>query len=399
MPSVEEILSLADAQAAVLARVVPLDVETLPLADASGRYLAEPAKAVVDLPPFRSSAMDGYALRSTDTPGQLPVVFRIAAGAPAGRALEPGEAMGIATGGLVPEGADAVVQHELVVEHGNNIDIDQAVVHGANIREPGRDVAAGAVVVAPGARIGAAQIGALAAAGVAEVVCARRPRVAILATGTELRQPGSALRPGEIYESNAAMLSAQLTAVGAQVARLDSVADDEDAHRRALEQGLEFDVLVTSGGVSVGPHDLVRRIEAELGVEEVFWRVAVRPGKPVSFAVAGPTLVFGLPGNPVSSLVGCELFVKPALAALQGATDPGPRFAVGRLVSTVKRNAQRDDLLRARSQLTDDGAVLEPVAGQESHMIVRAAEADALVLVPRGDGELAAGASVRYLPI
>ena len=258
---------------------------------------------------------------------------------------------------------------------------------------------AGAVVVAPGALLGAAQIGALAAAGVAEVVCARRPRVAILATGTELREPGSALRPGEIYESNAAMLSAQLTAAGAQVTRLDPVADDEVAHRRALEQGLEFDVLVTSGGVSVGPHDLVRRIEAELGVEEVFWRVAVRPGKPVSFGVAGPTLVFGLPGNPVSSLVGCELFVQPALAALQGAADPGPRFAAGRLAVAVTRNERRDDLLRARSQLTDDGVVLEPVAGQESHMIVRAAEADALVLISRGNGELAAGASVRYLPL
>jgi molybdopterin molybdotransferase len=399
MPPVEEILSLADAQAAVLAHVRPLDAETCPLADAAGRYLAEPAKAVVDLPPFRSSAMDGYALRSADTPGTLPVVFRVAAGAPAERALEPGEAMGIATGGLVPEGADAVVQHELVVETDNRIELHQPVAKGVNIREPGRDVTAGAVVVAPGALLGAAQIGALAAAGVAEVVCGRRPRVAILATGTELREPGSALRPGEIYESNAAMLSAQLTAAGAQVTRLDPVADDEVAHRRALEQGLEFDVLVTSGGVSVGPHDLVRRIEAELGVEEVFWRVAVRPGKPVSFGVAGPTLVFGLPGNPVSSLVGCELFVKPALAALQGAADPGPRFAAGRLVVAVTRNEHRDDLLRARSQLTDDGVVLEPVAGQESHMIVRAAEADALVLISRGNGELAAGASVRYLPL
>ena len=183
------------------------------------------------------------------------------------------------------------------------------------------------------------------------------------------------------------------------VTRLAAVADDESAHRRAIEQGLEHDVLVTSGGVSVGPHDLVRRVEAELGVEEVFWRVAVRPGKPVSFGIRGPALVFGLPGNPVSSLVGCELFVRPALRALQGASDPGPRFAAGRLAVSVTRNAGRDDLMRARSTVTDDGVVLEPVGGQESHMIVRAAEADALVLVPRGEGELPAGASVRYLPL
>jgi molybdopterin molybdotransferase len=254
-------------------------------------------------------------------------------------------------------------------------------------------------VIGVGTRLGAAQVGALAAAGVAEVVCSLRPRAAVLTTGTELRAPGSPLGPGEVYEANGVMLSVQLAAAGADVTRLDAVADDEAEHRRALERGLEFDVLVTSGGVSVGPHDLVRRIEAELGVEEVFWRVAVRPGKPVAFGVRGATLVFGLPGNPVSTLVGCELFVRPAVLALQSAADPGPRFGAGRLAVTVKRNPGRDDLVRARSTVTDDGVSLEPVAGQESHMIVRAAEADALVLVPRGEGELVAGATVRYLPL
>jgi molybdopterin molybdotransferase len=255
------------------------------------------------------------------------------------------------------------------------------------------------VVAASGTRLGPAQIGALAAAGAAALVCTRRPRVAVLTTGTELREPGSALAPGEVYEANGVMLAAQLSTAGADVTRLDPVADDEDAHRRALETGLHFDVLVTSGGVSVGPHDLVRRIEAELGVEEVFWRVAVRPGKPVSFGVCGSTLVFGLPGNPVSTLVGCELFVRPAVLALQGASEPGPRFSAGRLAAPVSRNLGRDDFLRARSQVTDDGIVLTPVTGQESHMIVRAAEADALALVPRGEGELPAGESVRYLPL
>jgi molybdopterin molybdotransferase len=157
-------------------------------------------------------------------------------------------------------------------------------------------------------------------------------------------------------------------------------------------------VLVTSGGVSVGPHDLVRRIEAELGVEEVFWRVAVKPGKPVSFGLRGSTLVFGLPGNPVSSLVSFELFVRPAVLALQGLADPLPRFEPGRLAAALKRSAGRDQLVRARSRFEDDGSVdLDPVTGQESHMIVRAAAADALVLVPRGEGELAAGAVVAYL--
>jgi molybdopterin molybdotransferase len=399
MPGVEELLTLEQAQAFVLEHAQALAAEPVPLEQAAGRVLAETATAVVDLPPFPSSAMDGYAVRSSDTPGTLPVVARIAAGSPAECPLEPGAAMGISTGGVVPEGADAVVQHEVVVERENSIAIADPVAAGANIRPVGRDVVRGGAVVPAGTRLGAAQIGALAAAGIAEVICARRPRVAVLTTGSELRAPGTPLGPGEVYEANGVMLVAQLEGDGAVVTRLAAVADDEAEHRGAIAQGLEHDVLVTSGGVSVGPHDLVRRVEAELGVEEVFWRVAVRPGKPVSFGVRESTLVFGLPGNPVSSLVACELFVRPALRALQGAADPGPRFAAGRLAVAVTRNAGRDDLMRARSTAAGDGVVLEPVGGQESHMIVRAAEADALMLVPRGEGELAAGASVRYLPL
>jgi molybdopterin molybdotransferase len=193
------------------------------------------------------------------------------------------------------------------------------------------------------------------------------------------------------------MLSTALTAAGAEVVAQPPVADDEDATRAALEVGLSADVLVTSGGVSVGDHDLVRAAEQELGVEEVFWRVAMKPGKPVSFGVRGETLVFGLPGNPVSALVGCELFVKPALRALQGLADPLPRFEPGTLAVGLRRNEERDEFVRARSRVDGDALVLEPVTGQESHMIVRAGAADALVHIPRGNGEIAAGATVRWL--
>jgi molybdopterin molybdotransferase len=258
-------------------------------------------------------------------------------------------------------------------------------------------VATGDVVACAGRRLGAAQLGALAAAGIAEVVCARRPRVVVLATGSELVAPGVELEPGQIYESNGVMLAAALAAAGADVEVLPPVADDESAHRAALEHGLAADVLVTSGGVSVGPHDLVRRIEAELGVEEVFWRVAIKPGKPVAFGVRGDTLVFGLPGNPVSSLVGCELFVKPALRALQGLADPLPTIESGVLATPLRRNDARDEFVRARSRLDRGGVVLEPLSGQESHMIVHAAAATALVHVPRGEGELAAGTAVGWL--
>ncbi len=392
-----ELQSLEEALEAVLAAAQPLAAERVPLEDAAGRVLAEPARAVVDLPPFPSSAMDGYAVRAQDAPGRLPVAFRIAAGRPAPRPLAAGEAMAIATGGVVPEGADAVIPHEHVVVGDNEVEIPDPVASGANVRLRGGDVAAGEVVVGAGVRLGPAQIGALAAAGVAEVRCARRPCAAVLTTGTELRRPGEPLGPGEVYEANGVMLAAQLAAAGAEVERLEAVADDEEAHRVALARGLERDVLVTSGGVSVGPHDLVRRVEAELGVEEVFWRVAVKPGKPVSFGVRGRTLVFGLPGNPVSALVGCELFVRPAVLALQGAADPRPPFEAGKLAVPVSRDPRRDELIRARTAPGADGVLLHPVSGQDSHMIVRAAEADALVLVPRGEGGLPAGAVVRYL--
>jgi molybdopterin molybdotransferase len=394
-----ELLTLAEAQSRVLERVQPLGGEVVPVARAAGRVVAEDAESLVDLPPFASSAMDGFAVRAADTPGRLPVVARIAAGAPAPRALAAGEAMAIATGGVVPGGADSVVPVEYVVEHDNAVEIPQTVGQGDNVRPRAGDVAAGDVVVPRGARLHPAQMGALAAAGIAEVVCARRPRVAILATGTELRRPGEPLGPGEVYEANSVLVAAALAAGGADIDILPSVADDEAVHRSALEVGLSADVLVTSGGVSVGPHDLVRSLLRELGVEEIFWRVAVKPGKPVAFGVRNRTLVFGLPGNPVSSLVGCELFVRPAVLALQGAAQPGPVYSEGRLARAVRRNAQRDEFLRARVVASDNGIVLDPVSGQESHMIVRAAGADALVFAPRGDGELAAGASVRYLPL
>jgi molybdopterin molybdotransferase len=391
------LLSIDEARSLILAHVRPLAPERVRLEDAAGRVLTEAARSLVDLPPFAASAMDGFALRAADAPGELPVVSRIAAGRPAPRPLAAGEAMAIATGGVVPEGADAVVPLEDVDERDNKVSLGRSVAVGENVRPQAGDLRAGDVVVEGGVRLGAAQLGALAAAGIADVRCAQRPRAAVLTTGTELRSPGEPLRPGEVYEANGVILAAQLASAGAEVERLAAVADDDEAHRAAIAVGLEHDVLLTSGGVSVGPHDLVRRVEAELGVEEVFWRVAVKPGKPISFGVRGDTLVFGLPGNPVSSLVGFELFVRPAVLALQGAGDPGPRLEPGTLARTVRRNPARDELVRARSERRDGAVVLEPLSGQESHMIARAAWADALVLVPRGEGELAAGAAVSWL--
>jgi molybdopterin molybdotransferase len=393
---VASLLTLEEAQERILAAARPLAAELVPIASAAGRVVAEDVRAQVDLPPFASSAMDGYAVRSADLPGTLDIVGESAAGSPHEGRLEAGATVAISTGAVVPDGADAVVPVEVVVKTANGVEFAQKAKAGANVRPAGSDVAAGGVVVPAAVRLTPARLAAAAAAGLAAVSCGRRPRLALLATGSELVAPGEPLRPGEIYESNGLMLAAAL-ASDAEVLAEPPAADDEATLRAALERGLAADVLVTSGGVSVGEHDLVRSVERDLGVEEIFWRVSIKPGKPISFGVRGETLVFGLPGNPVSALVGCELFVKPALRALQGLADPLPRYEAGRLSSGLRRNVERDEFVRARSRVEDDAVVLEPIVGQESHMIVRSGAADALVHVPRGNGELVAGSTVRWL--
>jgi molybdopterin molybdotransferase len=309
--------------------------------------------------------------------------------------------MGIATGGVVPAGADSVIPIEYVVEHDNSVEISSSVELGANVRPPGSDVGAGAVVVPRGSRLGPTQVGALAAAGISEVECARRPVAAVIVTGTELRRPGDELEPGQIYESNGPMLEAQLRSAGAAVGDAPAHAvDEEGEHLEALRSALEgADVVLTTGGVSVGPHDLVRGVSADLGVEEVFWGVSVKPGKPLFFGVRNRTLLFGLPGNPVSSLVGFELFVRPALLALQGAADPSPAFQTGELGAPARRNAERDQFLRGNRGAAGGLPRVSPLRGQESHMIARAASANVLVHIPAGEGELAEGTPVRFLPL
>jgi molybdopterin molybdotransferase len=396
---VAELLTIEEAQALILEAVRPLPAEDVPLSAAFRRVLAADARATVDLPPFRSSAMDGFAIRAADAAAPLRVVDRAAAGRPSARTVAAGEAIAVATGGVVPDGADAVVPIEHVDERDGRIELRAAVDNGDNVRPVGGDVRRGEVVVSAGTRLAPAQLGALAAAGVATVVCARRLRAAVLATGTELRAPGEPLEHGQIYESNTTLLAAALEDAGAVATLFGPVADDDRAHREALAAALEHDIVVSSGGVSVGPHDLVRRVAAELGVREVFWRVAVKPGKPVAFGVRDATLVFGLPGNPVSSLVGFELFVRPAVLALQGVRNPLPRFHVASLAAPLRRNPERDELVRGRASVDGEQVTVAPVRGQESHMIVRAAGADALVLVPRGDGELPAGSAARYLSL
>jgi molybdopterin molybdotransferase len=397
-----DLVSLDEAQRLVLERVRPLEAERVPVERAAGRVLAEAPSAATDLPPFPSSAMDGFAVRAAEAlaGATLPVVGRIAAGSPADRPLEVGEAMAVSTGGAVPEGADVVVPVELVEERDGVVTFREAVEVGANVRGRGGDARAGEPVLEPGIRLGPAQIGALAAAGVHEVRCRKRPRVGILVTGSELRRPGESLRPGEIYESNGLLLAAALAETGAVPAQLGVVPDDEEELERTMERALlGFDMLVTSGGASVGPHDLVRKVQAGLRAEEVFWGVAVKPGKPVAFSVRRAHPIFNLPGNPVSVLVTFVLLVRPAVNAQLGVPEPLPVYQRGTLGEPIQRNQRRHEFVRARRRREADRLILEPLSGQESHMIVRAGGADALVSVEPGEGELAVGESVRFLSL
>lgn len=395
----QRLLAIDDALALIAAHVVRLPAEGVALAHAHGRFIAEDLRASIDLPPFVSSAMDGYALHSSDAPGRLAVVGESAAGAPYIGDLGAGQAIVISTGAVVPAQADAVAPLEDVSGGGEEIELLGTVAPGAFVRGRGGDVRRGASVLDAGTRLGPAQIGAAAAVGLGTLSCARRPSVAVLSTGSELRAPGQPLAAGEIYDANAPMLSAALASSGATVEHIPAAADTREAHRAALQRALEHDVVISTGGVSVGDHDLVRGVGRELGVRELFWRVALRPGKPLAFGVRGATLVFGLPGNPVSTLVCFELFVRPALLALQGAPRVGPAWSAASLGAAVPRSSERDDLIRVRISSAGGHPVLTPLEGQQSHQIAITAQADGLALIPVGSGELRAGAEVAYLPL
>lgn len=396
------LMAVDAALAAILAQAQPLPAETVSLTHSHGRYLAVDVAAPLDLPPFRASALDGFAVRHADTPGRLRIVGESAAGAPYGEPLGAGEAVLISTGAVVPDGADAVVPVEWVPDAGGETLLVPERVNDQNaIRAAGSDVRQGTVTLARGTRMSAVHIGTAAALGLGRLLCGRPPSVAVLATGSELRQPGDTLAAGQIYNSNAPMLASALATAGASVTLLAAAADTQTEHREAVALALEHDVMVSTGGVSVGGHDLVREVMAELGVHELFWRVAMKPGKPLSFGVRTQpdgrrTLVFGVPGNPVSALVCFELFVRPAVAALQGARDPGPHYAPGTLASSIRRDPGRDQLIRVRRAA---GGALEPLRGQQSHQLAELAGADGLARIRAGADELAAGTVVDYLPL
>ena len=374
-------IELEEAQALALAAATPLAPQRVALSAAAGRVAAEPVRAVVDLPPFDRSAMDGYAVRSADTPGELRLAGDVPAGA-VGPPLEPGCALGISTGSALPEGADAVLQSELAAAGDGIVRAEEAIPPGRHIRRRGEDVRAGDALVAAATRLDVARIASLAAAGVGEVAVHRPPRVEILVTGAELLPVGAPPQPGRIHESNGLTLRLLAEAVGAQVSEHGVVADDRDATRAALAGALDADVLLVTGGVSVGEHDHVRPALAGLGVEEVFWRVRMRPGKPVYFGRRGATLVFGLPGNPLSAVVGFLALVEPVLRRLAGEAGARMRTVPARLTVDAEPSGGRTTFLTSRLRHGADGVLeAEPTGRQGSHMTGALGASDGFVLV------------------
>lgn len=400
----KSLIDIEPAREGVLERAAPTGSEQLALRDAGGRILSEPATARVDVPGFDNSAMDGFAVRAADTGGASPeepqrlrVVDESRAGHPATSSLAPGEAIAISTGAMVPGGADAVVRVEDTERESgtDHVAIKVGVTPANSIRRSGEDIRAGTELLAAGSRLGAAELGALAAGGVASVSCARRPRVSILLTGDELVEPDRELRPGQIHDSNAYAVPPLARELGAEVESVEVIGDDRGTTRSAIERGLAGDVLVICGGVSVGEHDHVRPALDSLDVEQVFWGVSLRPGKPTYFGVApSGTLVFGLPGNPVSAMVTFALFVRPALLAMQGA-DPVARSVRARLTEDYSKVPGRAEAIRVRLEAGSDGWLITPTGPQGSHVLTSMLAADGLAFGAAELVELPAGTELR----
>jgi molybdopterin molybdotransferase len=386
------LISIEEGRRRVLEAVHGLDTEDVALPDAHGRVLAEDLTSAVDVPPFDSSAMDGYALVAGPA-SELEVIGESRAGHPSERPVAPGVAVRISTGAAVPRGTTAVIPFERTSANGDRVEVEETA-EGANIRRAGEDLRAGDVVLVRGTVLGPAELGVAASVGRAELRCARRPRVALLVTGDELVQPGGPLGPGQIYTSNGFALAAEIERAGAELVLHDTVPDKAEATHAALARALEgADVVIASGGMSVGPHDHVKGALRELGANERFWGVSLRPGKPTWFGVRDSVLVFGLPGNPVSAMVTFQLFARPALAALQGA-DPAARRATATLDEAVGRNPRREEAVRVRLRHAEDGLHALTTGEQGSHILTSMLGADALALVAAGDGELSAGERV-----
>lgn len=378
--------------------------ESVPLEAAHGRVLAATVIAPRDVPPFRNSAMDGYAVRSADVaaasataPVELRVLETVGAGSVAGQSVRPGTAIRIMTGAPLPDGADAVVRVEDTAEVDGVVGVRVAVAPAANVRDAGEDMRAGEGVLAAGRRLRPADIGLLASLGLPTVAVARRPRVAILATGDELVDVGQPLGPGQIVNSNAYTLAAAVEEAGGEPLRLGIARDRRDALRAAFAEAVTADVVLSTGGVSVGSFDYVREILAALGYRERFWKVAQKPGKPLTFGLCDTTPVFGLPGNPVSALLCFYLYVVPALRTMMGRAHVHLPSATATLMTPLRGPAGLTEFVRCSLHGPPDAYEARSTGTQSSGALRSLSLGDGLIVAAPDGGALAAGTPVRVV--
>lgn len=394
-------LSIRDAQDRILARIASLPGERVPIDAALGRVLAEDLIATRMLPPFDNSAMDGYAVRAADLDAAESAGLRVVGEARAGAGelpeLQPGTAVRIFTGAPLPPGADTVVIQEVTRRQGDTIVVERRPKARANVRYAGEDVALNATVIPRGSAVDPGAIGVACALGRTFLTVAGRPRVAILATGDELREPDEPLGPGQIVSSNTYAVAAQVTEAGGTPVSLGIAADEKTVIRARIERGLRYDVVLTLGGVSVGDYDLVRTVLDDLGWESSFWKVDMKPGKPLSVGWLGGVPVIGLPGNPASSMVTFELFVRPALRRMLGHTGVFRREITVPLATDYRKDDQRAHVVRCRLRCANGTAVLEPLVKQGSGMLTSMVGIDALAIIDAPPGVLPAGTVVRAL--
>ncbi len=392
-------ITVDEALARCFALVTPLPGETVDLRQAAGRVLLAPATARLTQPPFDASAMDGYALGSARAAGaRYRVIGEAGAGHGFAGQLAPDEATRIFTGAPLPQGADTIAIQEDVTASGAEITVTTATRPGDNIRKRGQDFAQGDSLSAP-RRLRANDLALLASMNIAQVTVARRPVVAIIATGDELVMPGEDPGPDQIVASNLFALEALARAEGAEVRLLPIARDSEDELRQVFELARGADLIVTIGGASVGDHDLVGKVAADLGLERAFWKIAMRPGKPLMAGRLGDAVMLGLPGNPVSAIVCGHLFLLPMLRAMQGLPGAPAPTARAVLAENVGPAGPRMHYMRARLSPGDGLPRITPFASQDSALLRILTEADALLIRPLGDGARGAGEMVDYLPI
>jgi molybdopterin molybdotransferase len=399
------LLTVAQARDRILSRIAVLDADDVSLIEARGRVLAEEVRSDRDVPPFTNSAMDGYAVRATDTrsassrePVRLAVLGEIRAGAAPSTSVRPSAALRIMTGGAMPEGADAVVRIEDTAERDGQVEVRVAVEPGTSVRRAGSDIRRGDVVAERGRVVTPGVIGVLASAGRTSVRVVRRPRVMVLTTGDELRDAGEALGPGQITNTNRYTLRAALEEAGAEVIDAGVARDERHDLINRFEAAADTDLAVTTGGVSMGAYDLVRALLEEQQTVD-FWQVALRPGKPLVFGTIRGVPLIGLPGNPVSTLVGVELFVRPAILKMQGRTDlERPRLPAVTEAGLVNP-PHLEQYFRGIARRDGGRVVVRLTGDQGSHVLRSMADANCLVVVPQGTSEVAAGAAVEIIPL